>query len=437
MSQSTPSSTPSSTQWNLGRFVKTLSYFGAVPFLSNLDWFQQWFGSRPDPKVDSRLLAADTASRSILQPSRTILVVEAAGEQATGEQLVGEELVRQLAEQGHLARLITQLEIAGSAPIHSADSATHRSEPISIICCGNTAAEIQALIALIDRSKNLDSGRQPIFDFADPASDVREVWGALDDVVMGGVSQSNIHIAEGVANFSGTVSTANSGGFASVRTRNLEPPLDLSTYDGIELRVKGDGKRYKFMLRTEAQWDGVAYCYSFDTVADQWLTVRIPFAELVPVFRARTVANSPVDPSHVTAWQLMLSKFEYDGALNPHFEPGSFQLQIASIQVYRAQARFVLIAPADTDALTAALKTSGIPYTILHPSTIIAASTGSVQVARQPLAGEISAEAVAAISIAALESPEACQQTFFVTGSAEPNQAASQDWQQLFTLDSP
>ncbi|WAL61190.1 CIA30 family protein [Thermocoleostomius sinensis] len=230
-----------STQWDLGRFVKTLSYFGAIPFLSDLDWFQQWLGSRAHPSVDSTALSKSNSSM----------------------------------------------------PTHKL-----------------------------------------IFDFTQPSSDLGEVWGALDDVVMGGVSQSGLQLGAAGAFFSGTVSTANSGGFASVRTRNFEPPIDLSGFAGIELRVKGDGNRYKFMLRTETRWDGIAHCYSFDTTPDTWITVQIPFTAFVPVFRAKTVNNAPLDPSRIHAMQLMLSKFEYDGGLNPHFEPGFFQLQIESIQAY-------------------------------------------------------------------------------------------------------
>jgi hypothetical protein len=173
-----------------------------------------------------------------------------------------------------------------------------------------------------------------LFDFAHPSGEIGEIWGALDDVVMGGVSQSGIQLGAAGALFSGTVSTANSGGFASVRTRNFEPAIDLSGFEGIELRVKGDGNRYKFMLRTETRWDGVAHCFSFDTEPDTWMTVQIPFTEFVPVFRAKTVSDAAIDPSRIHAMQLMLSKFEYDGALNPHFQPGFFQLQVQSIQAY-------------------------------------------------------------------------------------------------------
>ena len=80
---------------------------------------------------------------------------------------------------------------------------------------------------------------------------------------MGGVSESGICLRSGYAVFSGNVSTDNSGGFASVRTRNFEPSLNLGNYRGIELRVKGDGQRYKLFVRTETKWDGVGYAHSF------------------------------------------------------------------------------------------------------------------------------------------------------------------------------
>jgi hypothetical protein len=179
-----------------------------------------------------------------------------------------------------------------------------------------------------------------IFDFSQMPTTLSEIWGALDDVVMGGVSESGMRLVDGIAVFSGNVSTNNSGGFASVRTRNFESPLNLAGYDGIELRVKGDGQRYKFMLRTSTQWDGVAYCHSFDTgsfdTGDRsWIDVRIPFTAFVPIFRARTVGNSPpFDVQNIYAMQLMLSKFEYDGGLNPKFKVGLFELQVQSIRAY-------------------------------------------------------------------------------------------------------
>ena len=55
------------------------------------------------------------------------------------------------------------------------------------------------------------------------------------------------------------VTTANNGGFASVRTKNYEPQLDWGAYEGVELRLRGNGLRYKVTLRTDAAWDSVGY----------------------------------------------------------------------------------------------------------------------------------------------------------------------------------
>ena len=173
-----------------------------------------------------------------------------------------------------------------------------------------------------------------VFDFRQ-IDNLPQTWGPVDDVVMGGVSSSSfIRTIEG-ALFTGNVSTANSGGFASVRTRNFEQPINLAGYTGLELRLKGDGNRYKFLARSDEGWDSVAFSYAFDTRPNEWLTIRVPFAQMTPVFRAKTLQNTaPIDPSQLRSLQLMLSKFEYDGQLNPHFTPGQFQLLIESIRAY-------------------------------------------------------------------------------------------------------
>ncbi len=107
---------------------------------------------------------------------------------------------------------------------------------------------------------------------------------------------------------------------------------------GLRLDVKGDGQRYKFILRNSAGWDSPAYIYSFDTTVDEWISVDVPFAELVPTFRARSVPDAdPYDPAKTVSFQLMLSKFEYDKQLNPSFAAGPFRLAIKRIGVYRAR----------------------------------------------------------------------------------------------------
>ncbi len=54
-----------------------------------------------------------------------------------------------------------------------------------------------------------------VFDFRQTI-DLSQTWGAVDDVVMGGVSESGLMKTIEGALFTGNVSTDNSGGFASV-----------------------------------------------------------------------------------------------------------------------------------------------------------------------------------------------------------------------------
>jgi uncharacterized protein YbjT (DUF2867 family) len=192
-------------------------------------------------------------------------------------------------------------------------------------------------------------GAVPLADGLDvfhPAAGAGLAFGPIDDVVMGGVSRSTLSISplggEGgtsVGIFAGNVTQANNGGFASVRSKNFSPSMDVSGYDGFELRVKGDGQRYKFIARTEDSFDGVGYTCSFDTVPGAWQTIRIPFSGLIPVFRAKTITDGSKKPfvdvsDHLSCVQLMLSKFEYDGQLNPKWSEGAFELPIQYIKAY-------------------------------------------------------------------------------------------------------
>ncbi|UPR02797.1 NAD(P)-binding domain-containing protein [Chloropicon primus] len=167
-------------------------------------------------------------------------------------------------------------------------------------------------------------------------------WGSLDDVVMGGVSESSMEASGENVVFKGIVRTENNGGFASMRTRNVDPALDLSGEAGITLRVRGNGMRFKFLVRTETGFDAVAYASSFDTKDGEWQEIDLPFKDFIPVFRAKTVTGDeakPLNTKNIVSMQVMLSKFEYDGALNPSFRAGEFELPIAGLRTYRGSAR--------------------------------------------------------------------------------------------------
>ncbi|KAA8496614.1 hypothetical protein FVE85_0343 [Porphyridium purpureum] len=207
-------------------------------------------------------------------------------------------------------------------------------ENVEYVGVKNLASKVAA--ASLSGSESGASG-SALLSFKDPAK-INRTWGVVDDIVMGGVSSSSIAPGEpGVAVFSGMVSTSNNGGFASVRTAPFARAANLSAAKSFTLRVKGDGQRYKFIVRCDSKWDGPSFCYSFDTKRGEWQDIEVPFGQLLPVFRAKTMRDGTrFDPASVFAVQFMLSKFEYDGALNPSFRPGAFELQIAAVDAVTA-----------------------------------------------------------------------------------------------------
>jgi hypothetical protein len=303
--------------------------------------------------------------------------------------------------------------------------------------------------------------------YAPDGSGAIEGWGSLDDVVMGGVSQSNFSIIQGAGEdggpagvFAGNVTTANNGGFASVRCRNIEPPLDLSAYEGLELQVKGNGLRYKCIIRTDPGWDAVGYTLAFDTQDSGWQTVRLPFKDFKPVFRARTMPGMPaLNPANICSVQLMFSKFEQDSALNPTFREGPFSLPLQRISGYASAAtppRWVHVSSSgvtrpgrpgiDIEKEPPAvrmnemlggildyklkaedeLRASGVPFAIVRPTALTEEAGGMPVVVEQgdTLKGKISREDVAELCVALLEQP-AARDTTFEVGSTVP---FSQPW---------
>ncbi len=118
-------------------------------------------------------------------------------------------------------------------------------------------------------------------------------WYSVDDSVMGGISRSlSGVISTGEFAFVGQLSTANNGGFASIR-RELTLPRDLAPDSKVRIRVQGDGRAYQLRFRTASRMDGIAYATFFQTEPDQILEYEFSLADFKPVWRGRTVPNQP------------------------------------------------------------------------------------------------------------------------------------------------
>ncbi len=146
-------------------------------------------------------------------------------------------------------------------------------------------------------------------------------WSAVDDVVMGGVSSSELlATASETALFTGNLSLDSGGGFASVRSRNTS--YDLVGAAELALRVRGDGKRYQLRLRTTKAFDGISYLASFETTSDTWTELTFTPDDFVASWRGRTVESAPA---------LALEDVRSFGFLIADLQAGAFALEIAWI----------------------------------------------------------------------------------------------------------
>ena len=336
----------SRSQWDIGRFVSTLNYFGEIPFLGSFRWMQQLLGQSPSAPgvalsiMNKRIIAVSNCSPDLIDTLREKLPVSI--------NLLSEEAILSRCDSANAHNRLYQQPNAISPKlirlIRTVDS-------LVVIEPSDLAKLFEDIQDSADKSLDMAENvvESCVFDFSSPSCDLA-TWGALDDVVMGGVSQGSLFLRDRQAVFAGSVSTDNSGGFSSVRTQNFDPPFNFEGWQGMRLRVKGDGQRYKFILRNSGGWDSPAYIYSFDTVAGTWIDVEVPFEEMVATFRAKSVSDAPsFDPQRVFSFQLMLSKFECDRQLNPNFTPGTFELAVRYMSVYRHRKGVPLVVVGSSD----------------------------------------------------------------------------------------
>ncbi len=177
-----------------------------------------------------------------------------------------------------------------------------------------------ALTSLVITMKADTATSKTLFDFQ--AATNSPAWEVVNDDVMGGVSTSRFQVlTNGCAVFSGTVRLENNGGFASVRSAPLRENLTGLTV--FVLRVRGDGRSYKFSVRTGAGFDTPLYQLAFTTKRGEWEEHRLPFKDFVPTFHGRILTDvPPLNPAKVTSVGFLISDKQ----------EGPFKLEVAWIK---------------------------------------------------------------------------------------------------------
>lgn len=123
---------------------------------------------------------------------------------------------------------------------------------------------------------------QILFNFTNQAS--ASSWQIVNDGVMGGKSSSTLKVSDdGHGVFSGHVSLANNGGFASVR--HLQTYTNINSFEYVALKIKGDTKNYQFRLKGAAS-QRQSYVQEFETTGE-WQEVKLKIKDFYPQFRGQ------------------------------------------------------------------------------------------------------------------------------------------------------
>jgi monofunctional biosynthetic peptidoglycan transglycosylase len=163
----------------------------------------------------------------------------------------------------------------------------------------------------------------PLFDFteADPAKQ----WQTVNDGVMGGVSEGKFKITDAkTMEFFGTLSLANNGGFASVRTKGRK--LSLEKGDTLVAKIRGDGRQYMLNLYPNRQRMAYSYRATVQTKKDEWTEVKVPLEKFEATSFGRIVKNAGlVKPEEINSLGFMLGDKK----------AGPFKMEIEWIKVER------------------------------------------------------------------------------------------------------
>ncbi len=152
-------------------------------------------------------------------------------------------------------------------------------------------------------SSTAEGKERLLFAFDKPESAAQ--WRTTNDGVMGGRSDGRFTINQDKnMEFFGTLSLANNGGFASVRSSGSN--LGLVKGDSIVARVRGDGREYSLNLYTPSLRIAFSYRATFETRKDEWIEVRVPLADFVATSFGRVIGDQQLDPSQVNGLGILL-----------------------------------------------------------------------------------------------------------------------------------
>ncbi len=146
-------------------------------------------------------------------------------------------------------------------------------------------------------------------------------WAIINDDVMGGISSCKMSVNNnGNGVFEGQISTANNGGFASIRLNLKKTYVKKGAY--FKIKLKGDNKKYQFRIKTNRR-DYHSYIIPFRT-SKEWETITIFLNDMYPSFRGQKLNMNNYNDEY----------FEQITFLIGNKKNEAFKLIIDSIQLF-------------------------------------------------------------------------------------------------------
>ena len=102
--------------------------------------------------------------------------------------------------------------------------------------------------------------------------------------------------------------------------------MDAEKYQGIFLKIRGDGNKYQLRLRQTSRVDGAAFYQHFKTEIGKWIEIYLPFNGFKASYRGRLLPDYPkLDTSRIAQIGLMISDKQ----------KGSFRLEVNKMALFQ------------------------------------------------------------------------------------------------------
>ena len=147
-------------------------------------------------------------------------------------------------------------------------------------------------------------------------------WFAVNDTVMGGVSNGEVTFGDGTMVFEGAVSTDNDGGFASVRSP--EELYDFSEYSRVLIRLKSEGQPFSIILANNRWWFEDQFKFDIDLPDEEWHTIEVPFSD----FQLYTLQGGYPTATGVEMRPEDTAEIFHIELMSKLFEDGPFRLEV-------------------------------------------------------------------------------------------------------------